>query len=382
MEIFDFFEPVDINQLQSDGFFEEGSWFHAITFYDGHKTDITENKKIVIIGIDEPFTNTESATAVRKQLYKLKRLELAADIIDIGNFKFNYQPKAYESLGFVLSELLSANFYPIIINGRQDITFAQYLAFTYLKNYVNLATFDARIDFDLKEHDTITADNYLQKVFMYTPSYLFSCNNIGYQSYFTDNDILDFYEKLFFEAQRIGDVRANINDLEPVLRNVHFTSWDLSSIRQSDCPGTLNPSPNGFYGEECCLLSRYAGLSSNMRSIGFYNYLPEKDRDNQSAMLCAQMIWYYVEGFNNRYPESPAENKDEFTKFITSIENNAYQIVFYKSPRTDRWWMEIPITDKELGTEPFIIPCSYNDYLTATREEVPDRWLFAVKKMS
>jgi formiminoglutamase len=177
-------------------------------------------------------------------------------------------------------------------------------------------------------------------------------------------------------------VQANIHEMEPALRSAHFASWDLSAIRQADAPGNIQPSPNGFYAEEACLLARYAGLSSNIRSVGFYNYVPSSDINGQTAHLCAQMIWYFVDGFLNRYPESPIENQDDFLKFITSIQNNSYQIVFYKSRRTDRWWMEVPINEREYEGTKHIMPCSYNDYVTATREEIPDRWLQAMKKLS
>jgi arginase family enzyme len=380
MEVLDFFEPLDIQRLEGAGEQEEATWYHAIDRYDGSTPDLTD-KRIAIIGIDDG-DGGEASITIRKYLYQLKRVEYAEEIIDLGNFKFNYQPKAYESLGFVLSELISNNLVPVILNGKQQITFAQYLAFSYLKHYVNLVAFDSRLDFDLVENPDMTASNYLQKIFMQEPAYLFGFANVGYQSHFADTAIIDFLEKLYFDLHRLGDVRANMNDLEPVLRSSHFASWDLAAIRQSDAPGVINPTPNGFYGEEACLLSRYTGMSSNIRSIGFYNYSPEKDRDGQTAHLSAQLVWYFVDGYLNRYPESPLENKDDFLKFITSIQNNSYQIVFYKSKRTDRWWMEVPINEREFTGSVHIMPCSYNDYLAATREELPDRWMQAMRKFS
>jgi arginase family enzyme len=380
MEVLDFFEPLDIQRLEGAGENEEATWYHAIDRYDGSIPDLAD-KRIALIGIDDG-DDGEAALNIRKYLYQLKRVEYAEEIIDLGNFKIDYKPKSYESLGFVLSELISSNLVPVILNGKQQVTFAQYLAFSYLKHYVNLVAFDSRLDFDLVESQDMTASNYLQKIFMQEPAYLFGFANIGYQSHFTDTAILDFLEKLYFDLHRLGDVRANMNDLEPVLRSSHFASWDLAAIRQSDAPGVLNPTPNGFYGEEACLLSRYTGMSSNIRSIGFYNYLPEKDRDGQTAHLCAQLVWYFVDGYLNRYPESPLENKEDFLKFITSIQNNSYQIIFYKSKRTDRWWMEVPINEREFTGSVHIMPCSYNDYLAATREELPDRWMQAMRKFS
>ncbi|MBD0279751.1 MAG: arginase, partial [Flavisolibacter sp.] len=38
-----------------------------------------------------------------------------------------------------------------------------------------------------------------------------------------------------------------------------------------------------------------------------------------------------------------------------------------QSKRTGRWWMQLP--DKQY------IACSHNDYLQASQNEIPERWL-------
>ena len=381
MEVLEFFKPVDIDAIQGDTGFEEATWAQALAINTGADLDLAE-RKIVLIGIERPENDDNAANETRKYLYRLGKPEYAEKVADLGNFKFGYLEKDFETLGFVLSELISNNHLPVLLNGSQEITWAQYLAFCYLKDYVNLVSFDPRLDFNMHENKKMDADNFLQKIFMAEPSYLFGYANIGFQSHFTSQPVIDFLENLYFDLHRLGDVRADISNLEPLLRSSHFASWDISSIRQSDAPGVINPSPNGFYSEEACLLSRYSGLGSNMRSIGFYNYAPEKDKDGQTAHLVAQMIWYFVDGVMNQYPESPMENKEDFTKFITALDNNHYQIVFYKSKRTDRWWMEVPINEKEFSGTRHIMPCSYNDYLAATRDEIPERWLNALKKFT
>jgi formiminoglutamase len=244
MEIFDFFEPVNLDRIRDEGPIEEAAWYHAIAAFTGKPIDIA-NRKMVLIGIEDADGDNNASYEVRKYLYRLGRPEYAEHIADLGNFKFSYKDKAYETLGFVLSELISNNHLPIIINGGQEITFAQYLAFSYLKDYVNLVTFDARLDFNMKENKKIQSNNFLQRIFMSEPAYLFGFANVGFQSHFTDQTIVDFLENLYFDLHRLGEVRANMNDLEPLLRSSHFASWDLSAIKQSEAPGTLTPSPNG-----------------------------------------------------------------------------------------------------------------------------------------
>jgi len=381
MDILDFFLPLDTAKLLPESQYEDSSWYYAIEMFKGEAPELA-GKKIALIGIEGADGDNTASYEIRKYLYTLKKAEHANEIVDLGNYRFDYSAKAYQSLGYVLSELITKDIVPIILNGMQDITFAQYLAFVYLKRYVNMVSFDARLNFNLKDADKMDAENYLQKMLIEEPNYLFSFNNIGYQSHFADTGTLNFLENLFFDMHRLGDVRSNMMDLEPVLRGAHFVSWDMCAVRQSDAPGAINPSPNGFHGEEACLLSRYAGAGSNMRLIGFFQYNPDKDRDGQTAHLVAQMIWYFVDGFQNRYAEHPVENKDEFLKFIANIQNNAYQIAFYKSKRTDRWWMEVPVNEKDFSGTHYILPCSYNDYLAASREEIPERWWQAMKKLS
>ena len=379
MNIEEFFQKLKPELLPPAEYYDEASWYHVLT---ASGSDNITNKKIGLIGISEPGEDVPVSYEIRKHLYALKKAEYADDIIDLGDFVFDYKFKTYQSLGFVLSELMNMGITPVILNGRQDITYSQYLAFTYLKRYITLVSLDSHIDFNLRENEELSEKNYLQKIFMEEPSYLFHFINIGYQTHFADPSILNFLDRLFFDSHRLGDTRADMSNMEPVMRQAHMVSWDLGAIRQSDAPGSVNASPNGFFGEEACQLSRFAGISSGVKTFGVYGYTPEKDRDGQTAQLTAQMLWYFVDGYMNRYPENPVDNKDEFLKFITSIQNNAYQIVFYKSKRTDRWWMEVPINEKEFVGSHHIVPCSYKDYLAATQEELPERWWQAMKKLS
>ncbi|MCX6351572.1 MAG: formimidoylglutamase [Bacteroidetes bacterium] len=382
MEILDFFEPLDIASFEPENGFDEGTWSKAIASHTTDKIPDLRFKKIALIGLVSPNDKIQEAAQIRKHLYALKRAEFAEEIIDLGNFKFDYKLKTYQSLGYVLSELMNAGIVPVILNGRQDVTYSQYLAFSYIKSYANLTSFDAHLDFNMHENPELTEKNYLQKILLEEPSFLFHFSQVGYQLHFADTQIINFLEKLYFDMIRLGDAKANLADIEPVLRNTHFVSWDISAIRQADAPGTNKPSPNGFYAEDACALARYAGASTHVKNIGFYEFNPANDLNGQTAHLIAQMVWYFTDGFLNRYNENPIDNRDEFLKFITSLQDNNYQIVFYKSKRTDRWWMEVPINEKEFDNSTHIIPCSYNDYVAATKEQIPDRWWQAMKKLS
>jgi formiminoglutamase len=46
---------------------------------------------------------------------------------------------------------------------------------------------------------------------------------------------------------------------------------------------------------------------------------------------------------------------------------------FWKSNRTGRWWIQVPVKTKKKHLRHRLIPCSYNDYLQASKGEMPDR---------
>lgn len=63
--------------------------------------------------------------------------------------------------------------------------------------------------------------------------------------------------------------------------------------------------------------------------------------------------------------EAPINDKNQFlTYHITFTDNDT---IFYKSKKTNRWWMQLQNN--------ILIPCSYQDYITACNNEIPERWL-------
>ena len=188
---------------------------------------------------------------------------------------------------------------------------------------------------------------------------------------------------LFFDTYRLGYVRQNIEEVEPYIRNADMVSFDISSIRISDAPGNNLALPNGFYGEEACQIARYAGISDKLSSIGFYEYNPSLDIRNQTAKLIAQIIWYFIDGYYNRKNDLPHIQKDDYYKYNVALKIDKQLIVFYKSKKSDRWWMEVPCPT-EINSKyqrHYLVPCSYNDYLEALKEEMPDRWWQVYQKL-
>jgi arginase family enzyme len=363
---------------------------HKISaFYKNSSCPEIEGNNLAIIGVKEDrksvnnFGCETGPDEIRKKLYKLFPSKLNMNLVDLGNIKRGHSAEdTYFALSEVCAELIKNDIIPIIIGGSQDLTFANYRAYEKLGQIINVFAVDS--SFDLGDADSdIDSQTFLSKIILHQPNFLFNYTNIGYQTYFVDQEAIALMEKLYFDAYRLGAIKKDMEIVEPLVRNADMISIDISAVRQADAPGNANASPNGFNGEEICQISRYAGLSDKLTSIGFYECNPVFDNNGQTSHLVAQMIWYFIEGYYNRKHDYPYKDKENYKKYYVSIKDNSHEIIFYKSKKSDRWWMEVPCPkDMKIKFERhYLVPCSYSDYETALNDDIPDRWWQVYKKL-
>jgi len=342
-------------------------------------------KQIIILGIQEDRAAVGNKgtglnlDSIRKEFYKLYAGNWPVKVADIGNLSSgNTIEDTYFALKEITTYLLKNKIIPIVIGGGQDLTYTLYRSYDSLEQTVNLVSVDSKFDIGNIE-DELSSQSYLSKIVMNEPNNLFNFCNLGYQTYFNSQDEIDLLESLFFEAHRLGEVSNSIQIVEPILRDADIVSIDLSSIRNADCPGNNNASPNGLTGTEICSIARYAGISDKVTSLGIFEYNSIVDVKNQSAQLIAQMIWYFIEGVNYRANDYPFGLKTNYKKYIVPIEDQVLN--FHKSNKSGRWWMEIGIESNNKSKRHALIPCTYQDYISASNQEIPDRWIKTLKKM-
>jgi arginase family enzyme len=325
----------------------------------------------------------QAAGSFRKYFYQLFPSNYKPRIADLGNLKRgNTVEDSYFALTSVIDSLLEAGILPVVIGGGQDQTFAIYKAYKNRKQIVNIAAVDNLFDIGETEQ-VLNSHSYLSHIILHKPNYLFNFTNIGFQTHFVDPDAVELMRSLFFDTCRLGVARADLAMVEPMVRNADIVSFDISAIRQGDAPGNGNAGPNGFYAEEACMIARYAGLSDKLSSIGFFEMNPGFDRNGQTAQLLAQMVWYMADGFYHRRPHHPSKDPEGFMKYSVQVSGFNDGIVFYRSKKTDLWWMEVQCADtiKEKYKRHYLVPCSAQDYQSACQDEIPDRWWQAYQKL-
>jgi formiminoglutamase len=386
VDLNDYFNPVSIEGPDFEYLTPQAGFPHNIRIHtDNSPIKDISKFKIAILGVPEGrnsqnIGSLKGPDSIRGELYRLAKIPGKSKIIDLGNMKqgvtFN---DTIAGLTDVLVELIGENIFPVVIGGSSALIPAIDRAVSrFLTKYI-LTCVDPRIDYsnEKREPDSF---NYLNSIINNHKSSFSHYINIGYQTYLNDQQILNRFLKKRSELIRIGDVRQAIYLTEPLFRDSDVALFDISAVRQSDAPGTIIPSPNGFYGEEICLLSRYAGISDKLKVFGLFDVNPEFDSRNQTTGLAAQIIWFFLEGFSQKQYETPVlnlSNSGRFIKYHVRITDLEDDLIFVKSNLTDRWWIELPSEKDQI----LYVACSHEDYLKANRNEVPDRWVQAVERL-
>ncbi|MBN1989629.1 MAG: arginase family protein [Bacteroidales bacterium] len=387
MDLSGYFNPIDID-VWKGGLPKAHSVAGLIqSFGDNGKTPTIGARDIVVIGIPESRNSSNASASfapneIRKHLYALSASAVKGNLIDLGNIKHTSKTvDTYIATRDVVNYITGKGATVVILGGTQELTWHAYQGVKELRENIGVSIIDSRVDLGFDESDfgsTCFYDSFLKEPIVS----LLNLSVLGYQGYLVAQNHIERLKTANLELVRLGAVRGHFKEVEPILRDSDIVSFDMAAIRQSDCPGVLHPSPNGLYAEEACQLTRYAGLSDRTSVFGIYELATSADPSGQSAHLAAQLVWHFVEGHGQRKGEYPYHRAKELKKFIVGTSTPGVDLVFYRSIVSDNWWVEIPSGIPNLFPDDKItIACSYTDYVAASKQELPDRWMHFYKKL-
>ncbi|MBR1798821.1 MAG: formimidoylglutamase [Bacteroidales bacterium] len=383
MDINGFFEPSNeaVVNYQSNPFRQTlGDTIAAHTEEKGMPS--IEGARVVLIGVDECRGSVDNGMArqapdhIRHYLYRLAIPDNDLRMVDLGNLVPGATTAdTYAALTEVAATLLANHMTLVVLGGGDDLTFSLYKAYEQIGRIINIGSIDST--FNLEGGEAINSRNYLQHIILQQPNFLFDYINIGYQTYLVGHDMTRLMDELKFSPHRVGELQADIERTEPLVRYCDLVSVDISAVRQSDAPANANPSPHGFYGEQLCQIMRYAGMSDKTSCMAILEHHPTLDRDGQTANMLAQAVWFFLEGLCHRQNDFPYDAPQHYKRFIVELSDHGMEVVFYKSMKTDRWWMEVPCDDadrQQRYRRHALVPCNYSDYTRAMENEIPDLW--------
>ena len=373
LNIESFLNPVNTREIAGDDTYNPDQVGGKIAMHTEALPDV-DAADIILIGCGEqrgsgilgPESNAPDI--IRKHFYQLYFWHEGFKLADLGNIKQGASlSDTIAALKTVIAELTNIGKTVIILGGSHDVTLAQYDAYRGQEKLIEATIVDARVDLDMQS--PFASDNFLMQMFTGDPNFLKHYNHIGFQSYFVHPGMLQTLDKLKFDFYRVGHVKESIDEVEPGIRTSHLFSFDINAIANAYAPAN-RLTPNGFTGEEACVLMQYAGMSANTDTIGIYGYDPQHDVNEMTAKQISHMLWYAIDGHYRKRNEANLSDKDSFNEFQMIF--SEVETVFLQSKKTGRWWMQMP--DKSF------VPCSYKDYLLAGSDEIPNRWFRAQQR--
>ncbi|GGD86228.1 formimidoylglutamase [Planktosalinus lacus] len=382
----EFFSPVGKSVMGHREFLPENVLGKHLLIHSGRNGfPELEGCKFALFGVKEnrnsiDFNGTYPVfDSIRKSLYALFPGNWNYKIADLGDiYPGETVTDTYFAVTAVVKELLKQQIIPLMLGGSQDLMYAAYRAYDDFGKMINYVNIDSKFDIGDAEA-AINNGSYVGKMVVDKPYNLFNYSAIGYQSYFNSADEIALLDKLYFDAYRLGEIVNNIQLVEPLTRDADMISLDISAIKTAELSYINNNSPNGLDGREVCAISRYAGISNK---VSFYGIFEINDFENtpSASMLIAQILWYFIEGVNYRIDDGDFISDEDFKTYKVPIEDDV--LVFKKSLNTQRWWIELPFISE--GNNKLkrhtLLPCAYQDYVSACNQEIPERWLKARRK--
>jgi len=384
--ILDFLIPVADSVIAHAKLQDKQSLGNSISFYkEGGEFPEIEKGALVLIGVLENRNDINylggqlSFNETRKAFCELFPGNWSMPIVDIGDIHSGETvTDTYFALKKVVAAVVKLGAIPIVLGGSHDLTYAMYRAYDDLDQMVSLVCVDGK--FDLKDPtEGIKNNNYMNSVVVEEPNNLINFSNIGFQTYYNSQEEIDLLEKLYFETYRLGEITNDLSLVEPITRDADIVSFDITSIQASEIAKDSGyRSPNGFNGKEACTIARYAGVSNTVSSFGLFELNTKLSASG--VMLTAQMVWYFIEGVHCRIIEPSLNSESGYKKYI--VPSQDYDLVFYESLVSKRWWVKLPDNEFESNKtkKHSLLSCTQEDYLIACDQQIPKRIYKAFRK--
>lgn len=323
---------------------------------------------VAIIGLD-----AEIAKKTREHLFATSWDFGKLVVRDLGNIR-KTTPDFVIPL---LRELHAAKITPVLIGGDQQLFTAQYLAFAELNRQVSILDIGQSIGLAA----TAATGQPLDAAVYRKDRRKFHISHLGGQQHLIDPAVKKLFDRRGFEAIGLGASRANIAGLEPLLRDADLVGLNISAVNYAEAPARAGYHPSGLSLQEATQLAYYAGNSDKLSSFGLYGMDPTATPVDVelTAAAYAQLIWYFTNGFSRRQGDFPVSTKG-LLEYIVDIKGFS-QLTFWRSRASNRWWVQVPDGSYQAEPRHRLVPCAYEDYLTASQQQtLGDRLMLAFRR--
>lgn len=330
--------------------------------------EIKENGIVLIFcsdyrGIENGDAEILDFKKVRKELYRLSKLDFDIPVCDLGDL---ISGKSHQDTHYILQEVLSMCHYknalPVIIGGSNDLSFSLFSALNFHQKNLNYTQISNIVSLS-NEGEEITEKNFLSKILSSKSFSIKNYHHLGYQKHLNEMDSVNLMKEVEFEVIRLAEMMNSTERTEPFFRRADLVTLNCDAVESFGDGFSVNPQVNGLNKREICGYMKEIGLSENLKSVGIFNFNANSDSFLNHQLL-AQMIWYLIEGINIQ--KSHPKEKSYETFWIMIDEDN---YAFKRDVFTNLWYFGEDEKPENL------IPCSRLEYEEAKKGFLDKRFL-------
>lgn len=307
----------------------------SVKVLDGETVDIDfQNIDVVFLSVDEGH-----GKLIREKLYSLNNHFPNLNIADFGNIISSREKEAAE----IIKKALDLGIIVVFLDCIPLSIIKEISPFSNVK-WINSG---------IESNEELIHPDY-----------------IGFQRQLMPWGKLMQIEKSHPDSISLGLIRSEFTKLEPLLRKTQNLIVELSSLKSSCCPISLNNLPTGLTPEEICQICRYAGNSNDVRVVAFNLQTKQKSVNSSSEhLIIAHSLWYFLEGLSHRVIEDPSISEVGFNVFHVYLKDYEDELQFYQSISSGLYWFKI----QDPGRSSQFIPCTHEDYIMCIKGELPER---------
>lgn len=277
---------------------------------------------------------TPGGGKIREAYARLTSSHLTSFLADIGNLSF----KSYHQMQDILLEMSQEGQRTIFCSGSQD---KPQLSNEFWDYYVHPVIVSSRPYEDC--HDFA---------------------HIGLQKHLCPPE----FELEPHKHLRLGELRANVEKSEVILRHADCIVIDLNVLRLSDNFGCNACQTAGLMIEELCQIAKYAGASSHLKNIIINGFDQNQDEFGMMSQNIALLIYYILDGWQIGLRER--QQLEQLQRYTVLPDHSACELVFIEDQRSGRWWVELYSDGAEKEVK---MACTREDYEDACNNLISER---------
>ncbi|QZE14100.1 arginase family protein [Halosquirtibacter laminarini] len=372
MDFLDLIEEVDFEVISSSSFMDGKLGRRIRRFTENSEVGVFSTGAVVLLSVldlEEADQGRENYDTLRKSIYDLYDHFPSLTICDVGHVRSGRKMMdTYVAFNEVINSIMSQGAFPIVL-GSQTSLFAPFLNREPQKG--NVIWFDSR--FPSLTNGEIKEWNYSMKR---TDKKMLMV--LGSQKYLNSLQKMDRFIADGGCHYGVGQIRDNIQALEPELRDATSVGIHIDVMKSIDTPGGVIPHPNGLTSTEMCQMMWYYGMGNRASMLSFWGYHVDFDPTFLGACSISQMLWHFLLGLEKRENDFFLEQEDESMEhFVVTLESYGVVLYFMKNKTSERWWFAVEYNNLRSD----YVSCLEDDYKLSRKGEISDRlWRFIIHK--